>query len=73
MNNGIEKLALKFEKLPEILFSYCRKVLNEGLFTNKRNLIMTIFEQLSYKDDFIALYRQSLEENIIKGKLVYLV
>ena len=50
LRHGLEKLASKNDKLPEILFKYARKVLDEGNFDRNSEKILTIFEKLSEKD-----------------------
>lgn len=56
LNNGIERLAAKFDNMTEMLFKYARAVLDKGNFSAEREKILTIFEKLSYKDEFLNYY-----------------
>lgn len=57
--------------MAEILFKFTRTALDSASFEAKENIITILFEQLSYKDEFLSLYLNSLEQKILSGKLVY--
>ena len=46
--------------MTESLFKYTRSCLDKGNFTAEKEKILTIFEKLSYKDEFLNYYCESL-------------
>ena len=59
--------------MTEMLFKYTRAVLDKGNFSAEKEKILTIFEKLSYKDEFLNYYCESLEKIIVNSKLIYMI
>jgi cytochrome c-type biogenesis protein CcmE len=53
LSNALEFGIGKWEKLPDILFRYCKKVVAEGTFDQNILIVKAVFEKMSSKDEFI--------------------
>lgn len=71
LNNALEKVVSKYEKMPTVLFKFTRELLDKGRFEEGAEKVIEIFEKLSYKDEFLNLYKASLEDKILRGPLIY--
>jgi len=65
LSNALETEIGKWEKLPEILFNYCKKIVDRGDFKSEEESIRSVFERVVNKDEFIHKCEKWVENIIL--------